>query len=205
MPNGEKKGITVRIDADLHAEVSQYLRDHSMTMAEFVSLALDDELHPKNQMKEGNTMANTRTIAVQVPEDLFQRIKDYLQRNNMTQRQFLIGLIEDELERDQTERESQNETVSDDPNQDEDDPEQNEDAALDDSEADSDEDEDESEDEAQGFTIPECKRTARPGERRLRSKHRCGSSDRSSRTWMRGCKIPAGKDVPSWRGCSEKH
>ena len=98
-------------------------------------------------------MANTRTIAVQVPEDLFQRIKDYLQRNNMTQRQFLIGLIEDELERDQTERESQNETVSDDPNQDEDDPEQNEDAALDDSEADSDEDEDESEDEAQGFTM----------------------------------------------------
>ena len=115
--------------------------------------ALDDELHPKNQMKEGSTMANTRTIAVQVPEDLFQRIKDYLQRNNMTQRQFLIGLIEDELERDQTERESQNEAVSYDPNQDEDDPEQNEDAALDDSEADSDEDEDESEDEAQGFTM----------------------------------------------------
>ena len=98
-------------------------------------------------------MANTRTIAVQVPEDLFQRIKDYLQRNNMTQRQFLIGLIKDELERDQTERESQNEAVIYDPNQDEDDPEQNEDAALDDSEADSDEDEDESEDETQGFTM----------------------------------------------------
>ena len=146
MPNGEKKGITVRIDADLHAEVSQYLRDHSMTMAEFVSLALDDELHPKNQMKEGNTMANTRTIAVQVPEDLFQRIKDYLQRNNVTQRQFLIGLIEDELERDQTERESQNEAVSGDPDQDED-------AALDDPEADSDEEEDVSEDEGQGFTM----------------------------------------------------
>ena len=146
MPNGEKKGITVRIDADLHAEVSQYLRDHSMTMAEFVSLALDDELHPKNQMKEGNTMANTRTIAVQVPEDLFQRIKDYLQRNNMTQRQFLLGLIEDELEREQTERESQSETVSGNP-------EQDEDPAFDNSEADSDEDEDESEDDDQGFTM----------------------------------------------------
>ena len=103
MPNGEKKGITVRIDADLHAEVSQYLRDHSMTMAEFVSLALDDELHPKNQMKEGNTMANTRTIAVQVPEDLFQRIKDYLARESerqgrkVTQREFVLGLIEDAL------------------------------------------------------------------------------------------------------------
>lgn len=153
MPNGEKKGITVRIDADLHAEVSQYLRDHSMTMAEFVSLALDDELHPKNQMKEGNTMANMKTIAVQVPEDLFQRIKDYLQRNNMTQRQFLIGLIEDELERDQTERESEGEAVSDNDALDEDEPEQDEDASVDDSEAEFGEDEDESENEDQGFTM----------------------------------------------------
>jgi TATA-binding protein-associated factor Taf7 len=155
MPNGEKKGITVRIDADLHAEVSQYLRDHSMTMAEFVSLALDDELHPKNQMKEGNTMANTRTIAVQVPEDLFQRIKDYLQRNNMTQRQFLIGLIEDELERDQTERESQNEAVSDDSEQDEEDAEIDEEADVDgfEDDSDEDEDEDESEDESEGFSM----------------------------------------------------
>ena len=155
MPNGEKKGITVRIDADLHAEVSQYLRDHSMTMAEFVSLALDDELHPKNQMKEGNTMANTRTIAVQVPEDLFQRIKDYLQHNNMTQRQFLIGLIEDELERDQTERESQNEAVSDDSEQDEEDAEIDEEADVDgfEDDSDEDEDEDESEDESEGFSM----------------------------------------------------
>ena len=146
MPNSGKKGITVRIDANLHAQVSQYLRDHSMTMAELVSRALDDELHPKTQMKEGNTMVNTRTIAVQVPEDLFQRIKDYLQRNNMTQRQFLLGLIEDELERDQTERESQNGTVNDNL-------EQDEGPAFDNSEADSDEDEDKSEDDDQGFTM----------------------------------------------------
>lgn len=146
MPNSGKKGITVRIDANLHAQVSQYLRDHSMTMAELVSRALDDELHPKTQMKEGNTMVNTRTIAVQVPEDLFQRIKDYLQRNNMTQRQFFLGLIEDELEREQTERESQNGTVNDNL-------EQDEGPAFDNSEADSDEDEDKSEDDDQGFTM----------------------------------------------------
>ena len=153
MPNSGKKGITVRIDANLHAQVSQYLRDHSMTMAEFVSLALDDELHPKYQMKEGNSMANTRTIAVQVPEDLFQRIKDYLQRNNMTQKQFLIGLIENELEREQTERESEGEAVSDDDALNENEPEQDENAALDDPDTKFDEDEDESEDEDQGFTM----------------------------------------------------
>ena len=42
----EKKGITVKIDAELHAEVRQFLDSHEMTMAEFVTLALQDELHP---------------------------------------------------------------------------------------------------------------------------------------------------------------
>ena len=75
----EKKGITVKIDADLHAEIREYLERHEgMTMAEFITLAVDDELHPKIQQKEGNNMGNMRTMAFQVPEELFQRIKDYL-------------------------------------------------------------------------------------------------------------------------------
>ena len=142
MPDIEKKGISVRIDADLHAEVSQYLRDHSMTMAEFVTLALDDELHPKYNMKEVNNMENMKTIAVQVPEDLFQRIKEYLQRNNMTQKQFLIGLIEEELERDQMEREDQTDDMTD-----EDDDEEDEDKEEDEYDE---EEEEEDDDEEQG-------------------------------------------------------
>ena len=78
----DKKGITVKIDADLHAEIREYLNAHEMTMAEFISLAVEDELHPKYQEKEENTMEKMRTLAFQVPEDLFQRIKDYLRRNN---------------------------------------------------------------------------------------------------------------------------
>ena len=52
-------------------------------------------------------MGNMRTMAFQVPEELFQRIKDYLHRNNMSQKEFVLGLIETELDREQTERESQ--------------------------------------------------------------------------------------------------
>lgn len=111
MPSDEKKGITVKIDAELHAEVRQYLESHEMTMAEFVTLALRDELHPKITMKEEKNMEKMRTLALQIPEDLFQRIKDYLHRNNMTQKEFIIGLIEDELERNLTERESENESA----------------------------------------------------------------------------------------------
>ena len=60
-------------------------------------------------------MANTRTLAIQIPEELFQRIKDYLQRNNMTQKQFIIGLIEDELNRDLTQREAEATPVTEEP------------------------------------------------------------------------------------------
>lgn len=109
MPTNEKKGITVKIDAELHAEVRQYLDQHSMTMADFVTMALKDELHPKIEQKEEKSMEKMRTLAFQVPEDLFQKIKDYLHRNNMTQRQFVIGLIENEIERDLTERQAQTE------------------------------------------------------------------------------------------------
>ena len=108
----ETKGITVKIDAGLHAQVREYVESHGMTMAEFVAQALDNELHPKYQLQEASTMANTRTIAFQVPEDLFQRIKDYLARNNMTQRQFFLGLIEAELDREQNERQDVQATES---------------------------------------------------------------------------------------------
>ncbi len=109
MPTDEKKGITVKIDAGLHAEVRQFLDSHGITMAEFVAQALRDELHPQISAKEDKNMGNMRTMAFQVPEELFQKIKDYLQRNNMTQKQFVIGLIESEINRDLTQRAAESE------------------------------------------------------------------------------------------------
>lgn len=135
------KGITVRIDADLHAEIKAYLEENGMTMGEFITLAAQDELyphpmeldpelqaevdahlegsgmavkefisqavqnelHPKIPEVEVNSMGKepTRTLAFQVPESLFERVKEYLERNKMTQKAFVIGLIEDELDRDE--------------------------------------------------------------------------------------------------------
>lgn len=141
MPD-EKKGVTVKIDAELHSQIHDYIEEHGMTMAEFITLAADNELHPK--MKEGTTMANTRTIALQVSEELFQKIKDYLQRNHMTQKEFLTGLIEDEIERDLAERENADGVCEGDSDEDEVDTEAEENAA---------EDEIDGEDEDAGMTM----------------------------------------------------
>ncbi len=113
MSTNEKKGVTVKIDAELHAEVRRYIEEHAMTMGDFVSMALQNELHPKLNMQEDKNMGNMRTLAFQVPEELFQKIKDYLQRNNMTQKQFVIGLIETEINRDLTQRADMSEAPTD--------------------------------------------------------------------------------------------
>ncbi len=113
MSTNEKKGVTVKIDADLHAEVKRYIEEKGMTMGDFVALALQDEIHPKNNIREDKNMGNMRTLAFQMPEELFQKIKDYLQRNNMTQKQFVIGLIENEIKRDLTQRQAVSETPTD--------------------------------------------------------------------------------------------
>ena len=137
MSETEKKGITVKIDADLHAQVKQYIEENGITMAEFVSKALDDELHPKTTIKEEKYMGNMRTMAFQVPEDLFNQIKDYLERHKMTQKQFVLGLIQDELDRDYEEQQAMAEKQ-----QSENEPDEDEEEALDE-----DEDEDLSEDD----------------------------------------------------------
>ena len=150
MSETEKKGITVKIDADLHAQVKQYIEENGITMAEFVSKALDDELHPKTTIKEEKYMGNMRTMAFQVPEDLFNQIKDYLERYHMTQKQFVLGLIQDELDRDYEEQQAmaekqQSENEPDEDEEEELDEDEDEDLSEDDDE-DLDEDEEESED-----------------------------------------------------------
>ena len=121
----DMKGITVKIPADLHAEVKAYLEAHGMTMGEFITQAVDNELHPKIQMTQEEPMEKMRTLAFQVPDSLFQRVKAYLERNHTTQKQFVVGLIEAELEQDEAQyqashpEEQEDEEESDDQTEDE--------------------------------------------------------------------------------------
>ena len=51
-----------------------------------------------------------RTMAIQLPEELFERLKAYLKKNNLKQKQFIIGLIEDALEQDEEDSNGNSET-----------------------------------------------------------------------------------------------
>ena len=96
-PMADKKNLCAMIPADLHARVRLEQEQSGKTLSEFVEQLITDYY----KMKEGTKMTgDMRTMAIQLPEELFERLKAYLKKNNLKQKQFIIGLIEDALEQD---------------------------------------------------------------------------------------------------------
>ena len=103
----DKKNLCAMISADLHARVRLEQEQSGKTLSEFVEQLITDYY----KMKENTNMTgDMRTMAIQLPEELFERLKAYLKKNNLKQKQFIIGLIEDALEQDETEDKSQPQT-----------------------------------------------------------------------------------------------
>ena len=95
----QTKGLSCQIPESLHARVTAERVAANQSLSEYITDLLI------NYYENGgrNDMAQTRTMAFQIDEDLFQRIKDYLARESerqgrkVTQREFVLGLIEDAL------------------------------------------------------------------------------------------------------------
>ena len=94
----DKKNLCAMIPADLHARVRLEQEQSGKTLSEFIEQLITDYY----KMKEGTNMTgDMRTMAIQLPEELFERLKAYLKKNNLKQKQFIIRLIEDALEEDE--------------------------------------------------------------------------------------------------------
>ena len=94
----DKKNLCAQIDTALHMRVRQEQEQSGKTLSEYVEQLITDYYN----MKENTKMTgDTRTLATQIPEELFERLKAYLKKNNLKQKQFIIGLIEDALEQDE--------------------------------------------------------------------------------------------------------
>ena len=92
----ETKGVTCKIPLDLHNRISEEIRETESTMSKFIEMVIREH-YEKGVNK---TMEKGRTLAFQVSEELFQRVKEYLDRyektyhRRLTQKEFVIGLIE---------------------------------------------------------------------------------------------------------------
>ena len=94
----DKKNLCAMIPADLHARVRQEQERSGQTLSEYVEQLIQNYYDMKENTKMTGDM---RTMAIQLPEELFERLKAHLKKNNLKQKQFIIGLIEDALEQDE--------------------------------------------------------------------------------------------------------
>ena len=99
----ETKNLCAQIPADLHAQVTEAREALGQTTSEYITAVLTEYF--KIKQNGGKTiMTGTRTMAFQIPEELFQRIKAHLERETartgrrLTQREFVLNLIEEALD-----------------------------------------------------------------------------------------------------------
>ena len=96
-----KKNLCGMIPEELHARaVAEKEQLGLKTLGEYVELIL------KEHFEGGITMAETKTLAFKITEELDQRLKNFIAAEKkhgrkITQKEFVIGLIEQALDADE--------------------------------------------------------------------------------------------------------
>ena len=91
--------LTVTIPDDLHQKIREELERQGIATSQFIEQAVTTFF----EKPKGVSNMATRTLAFQVSEELFQRIKEYLARfeqvyhRKLTQKEFVVSLIESAL------------------------------------------------------------------------------------------------------------
>lgn len=98
----QTKNLCAQIPLDLHARVCEAKEAAGLTTSEYITQLLI-EYYEMNTNGGKQIMDRTRTMAFQIPEELFRRIKAHLERETartgrkLTQREFILGLVEKAL------------------------------------------------------------------------------------------------------------
>ena len=99
----QKKNLCAQVPLSLHAQVCEAREAAGQTTSEYITNLLIEYYNLKKNGGTTTMSGNTRTMAFQIPEELFQRIKAHLERETqrtgrkLTQREFVLNLIEEAL------------------------------------------------------------------------------------------------------------
>ena len=101
----QTKNLCAQISLDLHQKICEAKDQAGLTTAQYITNLLTEYFEMKeNGGNEIMTNEKTRTMAFQIGETLFQRIKAHLERETartgrkLTQRDFVLRLIEEALD-----------------------------------------------------------------------------------------------------------
>lgn len=89
----EMKNICGKIPMDLHEKVREEIERTESSTQKFIQKVIEEHFNGKGEMNMG-----TRTLAVQVSEELFSRLKAVVAKKGCKQKDFLIAIIEQAIE-----------------------------------------------------------------------------------------------------------
>lgn len=88
----EKRNLCAQVPISLHSRVRQEQEASGQTLSEYMTQLITEFYHMKEN--QGNMNTETRTVAFQVPPELFEEFKAYLQRNHIKQKEFFLACIQ---------------------------------------------------------------------------------------------------------------
>lgn len=104
------KNLCAPIPASLHAQLRERQEASGQNLAQYMT----DLIRKFYEMEEKNTMStaktNQRTVAFQVPEELFKQFKEYLNKEGIKQNAFFLNCIRQALEETEQESEAEQKT-----------------------------------------------------------------------------------------------
>ena len=101
----EMKNICGKIPMDLHEKVREEIELTESSTQKFLQQVIEEHFNRLDGKGE-ISMGAVRTVAVQVSEELFQRLKVVIGQKHMKQKDFFIQIIEEALEKAEAEWQS---------------------------------------------------------------------------------------------------
>lgn len=89
----EMKNICGKIPLDLHEKVREEIERTESSTQKFILKVIEEHFNGKGEMN-----MEKRTLAVQVSEELFSRLKAVVAKKGCKQKDFLIAIIEQAIE-----------------------------------------------------------------------------------------------------------
>ena len=96
----EKRNLCAQIPISLHSRVRQEQEASGQTLGQYMTWLI--QTFYENQKEDKNMNADKRTVAFQVPSELFERFKDYLQEKGIKQNAFFLDCIQRALAEDRS-------------------------------------------------------------------------------------------------------
>lgn len=99
------KNLCAPIPSDLHAKVREHQEASSKTLGQYMAWLIT-QFYEYEKGGNASMADNKRTVAFQVPADLFEQFKAYLEKHNIKQNAFFLDCIQRALA-DDVEQENQ--------------------------------------------------------------------------------------------------